>query len=268
MKQDNKDKNKIETYLLGLMPSSEKNAFEEEMAKNESLAQAVAFQKLEHRTIELIVKQDLAKNLDEWKKEKQSKVITPAPSIVKMKSSRRKRIYQLMAAASVALLTGLFALFNWVENNYSHDVLATNSFTQTSILDRGGDNLSLPEILRPALGNMIAGDYQSAINQLETIEDPVYQETTKILLAESYFKIDDFSQTIQISKDIIQKGQDDTNIEKAEWYLYLSYLAANQNETDAQKLLSKMIDNPNHAFHPYAEKLKSEMNSFWSRWAN
>ena len=274
MSNKKQDLEKIDEYLFGLMSAEEQQAFDKAIQADKALAEAVALQKMEHRTMQLLVQKELKANLNEWKKEKLQSTDSSKKSSAKVVAIskhqlRKKRLFRMGIAATITLLVGFISSIQWANHNYGSDVLATNTFRRSVEIARGSntDMLSYPTIFQPALSAMLEEDYTTAIELLSNIQAEAFQENSKILQAECHFKLGQYDKVITICNNIVSNSNDESNIEKAEWYLTLAYFSLKEKEK-ANLLLNKILKNKNHAFYPYALDFEKKMNSFWGKVVN
>lgn len=270
MSLDKKTHEQIDDYLFGLMNKNESEKFEQSIQSNKELATAVAVQKLEQRTMQLLAKRDLKANLTEWKKEK-TFVATSEKQEAKVVSFsqrvKKRRFFMYAAAASLVLLVTAFFGNQWAGQNYGSGTLAENSFSGTIGKERAIGTDNYPILIQPIISAMADNDYEKALQLLSQIKNPTYLETVKILQVECYFKLHQYESAIRISREVTGNGEDESNVEKAEWYLVLSYFAAKKSEV-ARSILNEILANPNHAFYPDAVELNDNLGSFWGRWVN
>ena len=138
MKNNDKNFDKIEDYLFGLMGEAEKNDFEEQLSKDEQLAADLALHQMEHRGLELMAREELQNNLNTWKSERKASGGQEA-KVVSLSS--RRRFFQYAAAAVVVLLAGFF-VWTWGGQEPDNGAIAGNFFESTSYANRS----SLPDI--------------------------------------------------------------------------------------------------------------------------
>ncbi len=79
MENNNTNFDRIEAYLLGQMSAADATAFEQALQLDEKLAQEVAMQRLEHRTMELCTARHCAPICSNGKPKRRKKTRRKAP---------------------------------------------------------------------------------------------------------------------------------------------------------------------------------------------
>ncbi len=237
----------IENYLFGHQTDVEKLAFEQNLAENIALKEALKLHQLEHRAMELETRADLKSKLDDWKAQKfESK-----------KTSRfRSMRYALAAAASIALIMGSFFILNpsndkrWIEHSFEATVSSNRE------IESGAEE----DLLAPARKAMQDQDYRRAISLLEAIKSPDQQDRAQMLLIESYFRSENYDAAIPILKT---RAADETSHallrHQAEWLIALNYLAQEKTIAEGRHLLSQIANNPDHSHAKDALKLQKKL---------
>ena len=253
---------KIETYLNGEMTAQEEKAFDLEIEQNPELAKAVNNFGVANDAIELLIEDNLRKELNQFKSEEaaSNKVV----SINKNKPQAKMRSLRsyLAAAASVAVLLGFFGM-NWADNNYSNAALSKSFYEEgyniSNVRSGNGDTNTLSE----GLTAYEAGSFNQAITFFQSVQEgnPRYQEA-QFYLANAFFENNNFSDASKQFQKIIDTG-DVRYMENAEWYKILAQLAA--GETVNQSLLNKIAADNDHIFNNKAIALQSKLNSFWRK---
>jgi hypothetical protein len=123
---------------------------------------------------------------------------------------------------------------------------------------RGGESQNNP--LEAGIITFNKGEYQKSKdffnNTLLSEDDTPYAQLYKGLIA---FKLKEYKTAITLLTELSQSNAY-LLPEEAEWYLLLTYLADNQDDTTVFKnLLSKVKNNKNHAHCKEAEKLMSSL---------
>jgi tetratricopeptide (TPR) repeat protein len=168
---------------------------------------------------------------------------------------------RLVIIASIAVLIGL-GTFLWMTPQYTNEaILASHYQIDETFLsgDRGQDNSKvLADPFAGAAQYYKDGEYGKAVE--------IYQAFPKhnkalYALGHTQYKSQKYDQAILAFKKLVAKNSIEYN-EKAEWYLLLSYLAANQTGDEFQHLLDKIIIDGG-IYSTKAQNVKDEMNSFW-----
>ena len=140
---------KIEDYLFGNLSEADKQAFETEIANNETLATDVALQSLEHRAMKLAVRDDLRAQMSAWKQENlAAETTTQDAKIVQMPQPSAKvvplnrRLFMWAAAASVLILA-VFAGRQLLVPSRSSLEIAQGFYDDPSLASKGTDRKSV-----------------------------------------------------------------------------------------------------------------------------
>ena len=253
---------KIEAYLNGEMTTQEEKAFDLEIEQNQELAEAVDNFGVANDAIELLIEDNLRKELNQFKSEEtaSNKVV----SINKNKSQAKLRSLRtyLAAAASVAILLGFFGM-NWADNNYSNSALSESFYEEGYNISSVRSGNQVINDLAEGLAAYEAQNFAQAISFFQGIQTnhPKYQEA-QFYLANAFFENNDFSNASKQFQKVIDAG-DVRYVENAEWYKILAQLAA--GETVNQLLLNKIAADNDHIFNNKAISLQSKMGSFWRK---
>lgn len=238
---------KIDQYLDGELDDSEKASFEESVAKDPQLAEEVKQNMLLREVIEEGYRANMRANIRQWRNEGQQKGRS---------ANIRKLGLRLAAAASVLLIFGL-GIFTVVVPQYSNDGIAQQFYEPDEDLGliRGANDA---DILRQAFENYEQGNYVGAVPGFQR-----YPDNDKALygLGLSYYQLGEFENAIETFKKLIERENIEYT-EKAEFYLLLSYLQADQTGPDFQQLLDKMIADGGY-YSGQAEGIKKKLDSFW-----
>lgn len=232
---------RIEAYLLGQMPSTEVAAFEQEIGQDDTLAREVDRQRLEHRAMELLLREELRNNLQLWKAEEDKAGVASESSTgaktVSLHASRRL-IFRIAAAASIALLIGFFAR-QFFSGSTNYETLAMAQFDDTAVTIRGANDT---DPFTPAYQAIAQKDYPAALIQLERVPKDYAPATVLNLRGECYFRLRQYSQAVATYQQLLQSKPADGDLrEKAEWRLLLSYLAQGGPQAEVERLLDKVI---------------------------
>lgn len=269
---DNFDR--IEDYLFGRMTADEKTSFEVEITQNASLADEVAQQKLEHRSMELAIQAQLRSQFAAWDAEdvqeieqsggKVIEMTQPTASISKNTEGggktivRRFSIFQFAAAAAMLIAVAVIGL--QILKSPSSTPF-DDSFVETTATVRGNSS-SLPRDLSDIEALIKKQDFQNAISALDNLSDETktqFPDKIQLLKGESLFKLKRFDEAISIFHQIELNGVSMANKEQAAWLLTLSYGASGKHKTEFEAYLAKILDNPNHSFITQARNLKNKI---------
>jgi tetratricopeptide (TPR) repeat protein len=250
---NNSDKNfdRIEDYLFGQLNETDKKTFHNELSESEKLSSDLDLHKMEHRAMELLVRQDLKANLDSWKEER---VGTGQLGAKMVSLSARRRLLQYAAAACALIVAGFF-VWILVGKEDSDMALASRYFDETSITNRSSDQ-DLPAKLVPALRELQKKDYDQAISLLANITDSNFINSVKLLQGEAYFLNKDYEHAITSFQWVIQQGAPILDVHEAEWRLTLTYLAMGDKGQAFKSLLDRISSDKEHSHFPQASALK------------
>ncbi len=240
---------KIDQYLDGELESEEMASFEQSMNNDPSLEEEVRQNLLLREVAQEGYKENMRANIRKWKAEnKQSG----------SKFNMKKLRIQLAAAASILIII-VATLFGVVAPQFSNEGIASRYYEPETDLGliRGNNDA---DILRQAFENYEQANYSGAIPGFQR-----YPDNDKALygLGLSYFQIEDFDSAINTFQDLVARDNIEYS-EKAEFYLLLSYLKANQINSDFQQLLDKMIQDEGY-YVGQAEGIKKNLDSFWRK---
>jgi hypothetical protein len=240
MENNSTNFDRIEAYLLGQMPPEVADRFEQEMAADQSLAAEVGQQELEHRAMELLLREELQSQMLQWKAEKEQEEAGtgtgPAAKVIPINTSRRL-VFRLAAAASVALLIGFFSRqFFFSPTDY--ESLAMENFGSSSANMRS----DAQNPLSPVYQAMNQKDYPGALAQLDRLPAGYQPLTVLNLRGECHFYLHQYPQSAASYQQILQSGSADGDLrEKAEWRLLLSYVADKNQQAKVDSLLERVI---------------------------
>jgi tetratricopeptide (TPR) repeat protein len=257
----------IDPYLFNKLSDKERKEFEAEMSQNEDLKAAVDLYKLEHQTMELMVQEDLKNQLASWSK---AKKIEQTPTKVIPLRVRYARTIQLAVAASVVLMLGFIGL-NWVNDNYNSQAISSTYLSQTISTSkgvRGTITSSLPENMELGLQEMENGNYEQAIQLFDEVQEPDFIELAQQLKGENLLKLEKYQAAEDTFQTLIASSQDPRTVEKAEWFLLMTYYASKSHEAEALLLLDKIANNEEHFYYPKASEMKRDLDGFWGKLAN
>ena len=190
-------------------------------------------------------------NIRKWRKEKKETQQTAAP--------RRSLYYQLAAAASVAALIGFFT-FAILPNQYTNEAIQTAYYQEDLDLLSGVRSDDPADVLQQGLANYEAKQYDQAIQQLQQFSD---NDKAIYALAHSFYATQQYDQASTAFQKVIERGNPQY-IQKAEWYLLLSYIGNNDLGNDFTNLLEKVI-NQKGTYSSKAQQIQEDLNSFWRR---
>lgn len=256
--KENKNFDRIEAYLFGRMGETEKQEFEREAAQNSELAEELALQRLEHRSMRMLLHQDLRANMAAWKEEKAELQVSEqgAGQAGAKVVGFRRRVLAFAAAACILLLAGFF-VNKWLSAP-DFGGMADNLFEETGATVRGVDR-GAGQAVADAVAAMQQKDYGRALAQLQSVSDTAYQDMTLFLKGECEYRLGNLPQAAANFQQVIQSSPKATNRQKAEWYLLLTYLKMDRNGSAFKNLLDKLVNEPGHAFNREAVRLREQL---------
>lgn len=260
---------KIESYLDGQLSGAALTAFEQQLQTDSTLAAMTEEHRIAHNAIELLIEEDLRKELAMLREEEATVPAAITPKVVQMpertataaitaSTPRRRSLFpRLAAAASIILLIGFFTL-QYTGNS-------------SSVLDQHFTEYPMPEInrsgkvtdkhpLASGLNDYKIENYEEAIRYFQSIpvEDQRYNEA-QFYLGHSFYKNKEYTAASNTYRQLVQSG-DIRFLDKAEWYQLRSLIAANQQKSDQfTNLLNKMINDKGHPYHQKAKNLKADL---------
>ena len=254
--------NKIEAYLNGDLSSSEEQQFDTEIAQNPKLAKAIDNYSIANDAIEILIEDNLRKELEQLKAEEAS-----AGKVVSINKNRhqikRRSLRSYMAiAASLAILLGFFSV-QWAGNNYSNEALMEEVYGYKMPNVRAANNT--PHPFAEGLKAYQAQDFSKASQFFEGIaaDDSRYSEA-QFYLGHTLYQGKNYMTSAAKFKQVVT-ANDVRFVENAEWYQLLSLLAAGDRSKEFQSLLSQIANDKNHTFNNKAMQLQTKLGSFWRK---
>lgn len=244
---------RIEAYLFGQMTQDETTNFEQEIAQNNDLALEVENQRLEHRAMELMLREELQANLQFWKVEKdQEATAEPGSKTVSINRSRRL-MYRLSIAACILLIAGFFSR-QFFASSPDYEAIAMDGFGYSETTSRGTTN----DPLAPVFQSMKSKNYREALTQLGQIPGDYQKLTVLNLRGECSFYLKEYDQAIANYQQILQANPDGDLREKAEWRTLLCMVAKGEKGAALDNLLEKVISEGGQ-FKERAKQLKDQI---------
>lgn len=258
MNSQNTNFDRIEAYLFGQMSAEENAAFEREVAGNPELAAELEQQRLEHRAMELMLRDELKANLQSWKAEKEALAAPASDTGAKVVSmgSNRRLLYRIAAAASVLLIIGFFSRQFFAGAN--HEQLALQYFEGSESGYRG-DGTFHP--LDPVYDAMNRQNWHAALLALDQLPAGRggFRNTMLQLRAECQFHLKDYAGAITTFENLLAVHPPAEIREKAEWDLLMAYLAEGKHPSEQKRLLNQLIEDTGHPYHGKAVELKGAL---------
>ena len=256
MNSQNTNFDRIEAYLFGQMSAEENAGFEREIAENADLAAEVEHQRLEHRAMELLLREELRANLNTWKAEKEALAAPAAGTGAKVVSmgSNRRLLYRIAAAASVLLIIGFFSRQFFAGAN--HEQLALQYFAGSETGYRG-DGPANP--LDPVYDAMNRQDWRAALGALDRVSTADYRMTALQLRGECQFRLKEYTASVTTFETLLAANPAAEIREQAEWDLLMAYLAEGKHKAEQERLLMQLVEDAGHPYQEKAVELKGKM---------
>jgi len=246
---NNTNFDRIEAFLFGQTTTEETQNLEQQAAQDATLAAEIRRQELEHRAMELLVRDDLRSQMAAWKMEKA--IEQPATPVVQLKASR-SLFYRIAAAATVTLVLGFFARGLFFGN--SAESLALHSLEESGV---GARSSAAATALDPVYAAMERQDYRTAIDQLNNIAlSDNNRQTAALLRAECHLRLKEYGAAVAALNQMLRSNPSDDLREKAEWLLLVTYVADGQHHTEADALFGRILGDEGHPFRESARKLQ------------
>jgi tetratricopeptide (TPR) repeat protein len=237
----------IQTYIDGEMSPAEAAKFEQDLHEKIDL-------KKEY-DLYLALQEGIKRQNIEVLKEQFKKIDQQLDAKASNSVSRTINFRLISIAASVVLIIALSFYFTAGNN----EVSIAKTFWEE---DRGlknlmGTSLNNNEKMEKAMNFYKLGEYDKATSIFETMKYETKNDTVSYYSAILNFKKDKFEEAILGFKSVVSK-KESIFIEKAEYRLALSYLAAHHKE-EAKEVISKIISDQNHLYFDQASDLSKEI---------
>lgn len=254
----------IEAYLNGEMTDAERAAFELQSSEDENLAKALKNHLLARDAMEILVENDLRKELDTLRKNKHKNLNNIVESKQKNNvltlSATYKRYFAV--AASLLLLMGFFGAY-WVGGQYSDAAIVADNYTAYEApFVRGGEKLPLQE----GLVAYNKGNFDEAVNYFSNIQpSDEHYSMSQFYLGQAFYRKGMFDESAKTFVSLSNLGDNQLR-EKSEWYALLSYLADDKGETtECRAMVSRILANENHAYYQKTKDIMDKLNSCWRK---
>lgn len=237
----------IEAYLYGRLNQEALTAFEQAMANDPALADAVAQHRVEHLAMRHLYEQDLRRTLKTLK-EKPMEAAPMEPVLAKRIPIWQNNKVRLAAAASVALIIAVWGIIpkNTPQKMFEDTVVSVRSVSR-----------DIPPVLAPAYNYMAQKDYQAALaalNALDAETQTDYAWDIGNRRGECYFHLKNYQQAALQFETALKNPADRTASQTTEWNLLMTYWAA-KDMGKAQQLRGQILSTPGHRFKDKAAKL-------------
>jgi tetratricopeptide (TPR) repeat protein len=234
----------IDSYVNGEMDEASRKKFEAELKVNRDLA------------LEYNLEKDLSKSLEQEDMidfrakciEAQEEVNLAEKKLVKIVHITRKYWYAAASVLLVGLIIGGMLLFN--PGGYSPEKLFRMYYSSETLGPSRSGNVDMVEALRCFSKN----DFQTAEKLFDEIlaNDPS-NIAVKYYSGISNIEVKNYPKAIQMFDSIVYDG-DNLYVDNAEWYLGLTYLAAQQVE-QANVIFTKIAADNEHDYNAKAKDI-------------
>ena len=183
------------------------------------------------------------------------------PPLTAKRVTMRPMWVRLAAAASVALLLGWFSM-QWASRDYSDEaIFAAQYEAPATSTFRAGTTIYNP--LETGFKALENNDLQAAEDFFKSVSpDHERYAEEQYYLGHSAGQLGHYDIAIAAFQASIERREARFK-EKAEWNLFLTYIAVGQTDrADFQNLLNRIADDPNHAYQKRAEALQGKLGSF------
>ncbi len=255
---------RIDALLNGKLSTTERAAFQEEMAKDANLEQDVKTHTLEREAIKLLLKEDYKAQIKAWRTE--GSATTTLPSSAKertLQPKARTRSLRPMLSAAASILLLLVAGFWFSNANYSGNAIASDAYTEAgSITDRSG-NVQLDKNVQQGLQAYFSEqDYDGAIRSFEQAGNSV---DANYYLGHSHFKLKQYGEAVSYFNQVLAATTLPSYINRSqlEYNRLLAQIGAGDTGSTFEQNLAQLIQNGQPPFNTKAQALKDKMGSFW-----
>jgi len=233
--------NRVETYIRGDMTEREAKQFEEELETNSVLADVYREYTLATEAVDQQVEMDLKDQFEAWEREEDKR---PKGVVIPL---------FMKIAASLIILVGVSYLIFHKSKTLTGEQLALKEYklpeSQGSTMGEGNELWSV------GLWAYENKDYAEAIKNWSELENP--NPEMLYYLAHAYFNTGQYDNALSLFKEL-SNGTSTYNY-SSDWYLLLTYLAADHKE-EFDQLVAKISDDPNHPYQKDAIELKERVD--------
>lgn len=251
---------RIEQYESGTMPESGRLEFENELATNAELREALAVYRQGNEVIEQGIENQLRVQLEQWAAADAGSNVSGGGRVVQM----RNTWLRWAVAAGVAVLIGWLGM-QWAGSRFSDQALYAAHYEKPAdTAFRSGATAENP--LEPGFKALEKNELQIALAFFRSIppENERFGEA-QYYLGHTALQLQQYQTAINAFQ-AVTAGQDFKLQEKAEWNLLLTYMAAGRSaDPDFVRLLNRIAATPTHSFSQQAQDLKAALDSVWRK---
>ena len=237
----------IERYLNNEITTTEKEAFDLRLQKEEILKAEFQRRQTAHNALDFIITSNFKKQLERLESESETGTI---------KKMNIRRISILSIAASIAILVGAFYLFS-LQDTAKGVQLAASYYEIPNLnnLRNGIGETANENLLSRGLTALQNQEYNAAIKSLDSIQSnaPFYLEA-QYYQAHAYYLSDQFKKA-ESAFEAISTTIDIRYSEEAEWFALLSCLT---QESTCEEKLNRLLKNSDHTYHKQALEIREK----------
>ena len=234
---------KIEKYLNNELSEADLAAFRKELVSDKALAIEVKEELMIREALEANEKERFKQQLQQKKRNK----------VVQLKKTNNFR--WLAIAASFALfLIPAFQVFQHTNSNIANQHFEKDPSITSQLLSPDANKTAI----EVAVEAYRIGDYHTAIEKLSSLKN---NTQATYVLGHTYFLSENYPNAIaQFNKVIDSKNPE--YLEKAEWYMLISLLKADELNAEFYTLLDKIIQQES-IYSESASSIQADLNSSW-----
>lgn len=232
-----KDFDRIEAYLFGSMPSTERQEFEKEMSTDAELTELVKTHRLEHHVMAEIRANDIRNLVSSWQEQ---------PKVRRLFGLPRRQFIQLAAAATVVVAVSVIGWRTWGSKPSSLELseqLMAKSFGTRARSSSTNTEKSELAVIEETMKAEKPNYAQIALN-LEKLPASVqtqYPDRIGLLRGLCQYRMKDFKAAVATFDTIRQNGLSYDIRKDAAWKHLLSLLAIDEKSTEYQNALKTFV---------------------------
>jgi len=252
----------MEAYLLNNLSDADKQAFEARLRGDEALQQDLSRLQMEHRAMQMLVRDDLRAQMNAWKTEKNAAsedTEQAAPAHQARRVLMPVRWARMAAAASILLVIAFVANWIWTSQGTSADALAAEFYVSPSAGNHRGESDQDTESYQKAVALIQQKQYDQAIEQLSTIADSALLWPARLQMADAFYKKGDFANAADAARQIIEQTQDPLMRQSAEWLEVMARLASGAPDAEWKPILRRIAADTDHGYSDKAKELLKKL---------
>lgn len=252
----------MEAYLLNNLSEADKQAFEAQLRSDEALQKDFSRLQMEHRAMQLLLRDDLRMQMNAWKAEKNAAPDTNEPAAPAHEARRvllPVRWARLAAAASILLVLAFVA--NWFWNTQSPDgaTLAAEFYVSPPAGNHRGESDEDTDSYQKAVALIQQKQYDLAIEKLIAIADPALLWPARMQTADAYYKKGDFAKAAATAAEVAAQTQDPLMRQSAEWLQAMALFASGASDPEWMPIVQRIAADANHGYQNKAQELLKKL---------